>query len=71
MGGRTDADVVCPYYKHDERQTINCEGVEEGSALHLAFATRPQLMRYKRLYCRDCWKKCMIAGALNRKYDYE
>jgi hypothetical protein len=66
-----DEFVVCPYYKSDEHQIIRCEGVEDGTALHLAFATKPMQKEYKKLYCRNCWSGCMIAKMLNRKWKYD
>lgn len=71
MKRKMDDYVLCPYYKSDERQIIYCEGVDEGTALHLAFSTLPQLKEYKVKFCRNCWGECMIAAMLNRKYDYE
>lgn len=68
---KEDEFVQCPYYKNDEHQIIRCEGVEDGTALHLAFSTRPQLKEYKKEFCRRCWGKCMIAKMLNRKWGYE
>lgn len=65
---KEDEHVQCPYYKNDEPQIIRCEGVEDGTALHLAFSTRTQLKAYKREYCRCDWGKCMIAKMLNRKW---
>ena len=36
---RTDNPyVICPYFKSEEKHTIFCEGVEENSAIHLAFS---------------------------------
>lgn len=66
-----NAYVLCPYYKCDERQMIYCEGIEENSAIHMAFSTPQQRKEYENQYCKQCWAGCMIAGALNRKHDYE
>lgn len=71
MGEKVDAYVICPYYKYDERQVIHCEGVEDGTALHIAFSTPQQLRDYRTKYCRNCWKNCLIAGMLNRKWEYD
>lgn len=64
-------DVVCPYYKYEAPQMVYCEGVEDSTALHLAFATKRGKKLYMDAKCRQCWKGCMIAQMLNRKYDYE
>ena len=71
MGEKVDAYTVCPYYKDHERQTIRCEGVEEGTALHLAFYSTQMLRDYRNAYCRSCWKGCRIAEMLNRKWEYD
>lgn len=70
MRYRADVLVKCPYYKYEDKQRIFCEGVQEGTALHLAFDTA-NLKEYKSHYCKGCYNKCLIAGMLNRKYDYE
>lgn len=66
-----DEHVQCPFYKSDEPQIIRCEGVEDCTALHLAFSTRTQLKEYKKKCCRTDWGKCMIAQMLNRKWGCE
>ena len=71
MTEKVDAYVVCPYYKFNERQMIHCEGVVDGTALHLAFSTPQQLRDYREQFCRACWKKCLIAEMLNRKWNYD
>ena len=65
-----DALVQCPYYKDEQRQIIHCEGVEDGTGLHLGFSNRGRLLGYKDRFCRNCWDQCMIAKMLNLKYDY-
>lgn len=68
---KEDFLVQCPYYREDEVQAVYCEGVLEGSRLRLGFTGRKQKKAYCDLHCRNHWKQCMIAGMLNRKYDYE
>lgn len=71
MSENEDAYIECPYYKDEERQKIRCEGVEKGTALHLAFSSPQQLKDYRQRHCRSCWKDCLIAGMLNRKWGYD
>ena len=71
MSTKVDPYVGCPYYKYQERQVIHCEGVQDGTALHIAFSTPQQLNDYQKKFCRSCWKNCLIAGMLNRKWAYE
>ena len=65
----TAANVVCPYYKCEERQKIFCEGVERNTAIHLAFATPPQLKEYKSRFCEGEYGGCRIADMLERKWE--
>ena len=69
MKHNDDWMVKCPYYKADNKQMIFCEGVREGTALHLAFDTHPNLINYKKEFCRGCWNQCLIAEALRRKWE--
>lgn len=71
MGEKVDTLVECPYYKYQDRQLIHCEGVEDGTAIHLAFSTPQQLKDYRQRRCRSCWKACLIAEMLNRKWGYD
>lgn len=64
-------DIACPYYKHEDTQMVYCEGVDDNTALHLAFATKKEKKSYIEGKCKNCWSGCMIAQMLNRKYDYE
>ncbi|MGM9548254.1 MAG: hypothetical protein ACI3V5_00200 [Faecousia sp.] len=71
MKHRVDAIVKCPYYKCEERQLLFCEGVQEGTALHLAFSTPDGLAEYKNRFCKGRYCGCSIVGMLDRKYDYD
>lgn len=71
MKHRMDVLVKCPYYKGEEKQKIFCEGVLEGSAIHLAFDTNPNLREYKNRFCKGRYNRCLLAEMQNRKYDYE
>ena len=63
--------VLCPFYKYEGERLIYCEGIAPETAIHLAFKTKDKLRAYRSDYCEKCYNKCLIAGALNRKYDYE
>lgn len=64
--------VQCPYYKTNNSQVIYCEGLEDGMAIHMAFATHQQLIDYKGRFCRRvCWGRCPLAKILNQKWGYE
>ena len=67
---KEDEYVQCPYYRKDTPQTVNCEGVVDGSGVRLGFSTLQQFRDYKAAFCRQCWQNCRIAQMLNNKYDY-
>lgn len=71
MKHRVDAIVKCPYYKGEERQMIFCEGVEDGTALHLAFGGPNSLTAYKSRFCKSCYGSCRLVGMLDQKYGYD
>ena len=64
--------VQCPYYKTHTSQVIKCEGMEDGMAIHMAFASHAQLINYKSRFCRrNCWVLCPLAKMQNARYEYE
>ena len=64
--------VQCPYYKTNTSQVVYCEGLEDGMAIHMAFASHAQLIDYKGRYCRrNCYNQCPLAKILNQKWGYD
>lgn len=63
--------VQCPYYKYERPCVIYCEGHDENSSIHMAFSSNTQKKEFEKQFCQDCWQKCIIADAHNRKWDYK
>lgn len=63
----TSADAICPFYRAEEKRAIHCEGVEQNSAIHNAFAGSAE--GYKARYCCTAWEECLIAKMLWSKYE--
>lgn len=61
--------VICPYCKSEEKQVIYCKGIEEDTALHIAFAYPADKVAYKEKYCEDCYQDCRIAKMLEGEDD--
>ena len=57
-------NTVCPYYKHEDTQIIYCMGVQDGSVIHLAFASKSDAKLYKDNHCRNDYNKCRISKML-------
>lgn len=58
--------AICPYYRHEDPQVIYCDGVREGSVIHLAFADRSCAKCYKQTYCRKRFQECEIYQMLDK-----
>ena len=65
----TSNDVLCPFYACEVPQEVKCEGVETGTALHVAFDTRDHKNTYKMQLCCDKYNRCMIYKMLEAKYE--
>jgi hypothetical protein len=60
----TSSKAICPFYKHESRQVIFCEGVRDDTVLHLAFANPSDCILYKKQYCRCNHLQCPISSML-------
>lgn len=63
-----DYRVMCPFYKDEGRNDINCEGAVADSTTRLCFNKRQPMLRYKIDYCCNKWQSCAIAKGLETKY---
>lgn len=62
--------VLCPFYHNEDPLIIYCEGVEEGTVLHIAFLEKTRKQEYKKKFCcSDKYKKCRLCSMLNNKYE--
>ena len=62
--------AVCPFYKSEDPMKIYCEGVEDGTSIHLAFfSSSIEKKQYCRRYCQSNYCDCLIAKALFSKYE--
>ena len=70
MGKRYESpEAKCPFYCSESPQKVFCEGVEQGSNIHLAFGDAKQLRMYMRRCCKGDYSKCPVAQMLLQKYD--
>lgn len=60
--------VICPFYKHESKQMIDCVGVTEGTVLHLAFDNASNSLKYKTQKCRKDYKSCPIYKLLKEEH---
>lgn len=64
-----DACARCPFYLHEDRQVIYCEGITADTTTHVAFANCTDCKAYKADFCKKNWHRCRIAGMLAKKYE--
>lgn len=65
----TSRKAVCPFYKYENRNVIFCEGIKEGTVLHIAFANPSECFLHKKEYCRCNHTGCPISRMLIDKYN--
>lgn len=61
----TSTKAICPFYKHENRLVIFCQGIADESVLHLAFPKPSSCYDFKEKYCRNQHTKCPIAQMLS------
>ena len=61
----TSARVKCPYYKSEDTHKIYCKGVQEDTALHLAFAFPAEKADYREECCIEDYEGCPIYQMLS------
>lgn len=53
-------NAICPFYKHESRQTIGCLGMEENTTIHYAFGNASECLKFKINKCRSAYTDCQI-----------
>lgn len=69
MNKTIDAQVKCPYYLGEDRNTVACEGVIEGTRLVSRFMSLALKRAFMSEHCLSCFGRgCELAEYLNGKY---
>lgn len=63
------SEVDCPFYHSETPQKLYCEGVKDGTSIHLAFASSLMMKQYREEHCCSNYDSCIIAGMLFQKYE--
>lgn len=61
--------ALCPFYRKEDHHKIYCEGICDGTSVHLVFDTLDRLCEYKKSYCYAGYSCCVLAQMLFAKYD--
>ena len=64
MKHKVSSNIMCPFYKCEERQVLYCEGLYSGTSIHLGFSYPAALSEYRDTYCRENYNECRIAKML-------
>ena len=70
-GNYKGRDVVCPFYKGEEDNSIACEGMGPGMKTVMCFATKERKAVFAARKCKDMkgYKSCVYACAMMKKYE--
>ena len=73
MGGKWQPyqrkNVMCPFYKKENRQVIYCAGVQENSSIHVTFGECSACKTYKDTKCQVDYESCPVYKALEEMCD--
>ena len=65
----TSKSALCPFYQCEVPQSLKCEGVEHGTALHVTFDSKGHKAGYKARFCCGQYRNCMLFRMLEDKYE--
>ncbi len=70
--GKESIFVRCPYYRREDRKLLQlrCEGLLDGTDLYQRFGSGKDMRHHKEVYCMGLYRRCPLAEALDRKYEY-
>ncbi len=68
---RGGVKAICPYYQHESKYTITCEGIFENSQQQVKFSTKADKMRHVSEVCSSFGysRFCPVARMLEKKYE--
>lgn len=69
MRRRASKYALCPFYSAEADQKIYCEGVQDGTSIHLAFGSKTDRKTYEKEYCCADYIGCKICRMLYEKYE--
>lgn len=62
-------DVVCPFYRNSDNNSISCESIMSNSAgIKITFMNRAIRDRFMDGNCCSDYQKCLIAQDCEKKY---
>ena len=71
-GSWKQADVECPFYKHDDgKGRITCEGIVDRSSTILSFVIKGDYLRQMEVFCCQYYENCEVYQMLMEKYKEE
>ena len=68
-GEYTSKSALCPFYQSEVPQSLKCEGIEEGTALHVSFDSKAHKAEHKKKFCCGKYHSCMLYKMLEEKYE--
>lgn len=59
----------CPFYSRTLPTYIVCEGLTDGGYTSVNFKNKQRRKAFQDRYCCDDWQACLLAQALEKKYE--
>ena len=68
---RGGVKAICPYYQHESKYTITCEGIFENSQQQVKFSTKEDKVKHVLQVCSSFGysRLCPVARMLEKKYE--
>ena len=67
-----DESAVCPFYlEGGDSLRIRCEGISQGTRLHISFDCKERMKAHAKKYCNDmkCYERCPLYSAIVKQYE--
>ena len=66
---RDSINAKCPFFHAEESQKIYCEGIADGTSIHLAFGSSAEKKAYSAKHCNCDYSLCLVYRMNDSKYD--
>jgi hypothetical protein len=70
MKNYMDNCIVCPFYSHEDKLKLHCEGYCKGTRLHLLFDCKERMKAHKKRFCDNIngYMNCPLYPVIEKQY---
>ncbi|MBP3554003.1 MAG: hypothetical protein J6K63_00030 [Clostridia bacterium] len=71
MADYNSAKAVCPYYHKCDSNRVCCDGVEDGTSIHLVFGDSKRQKAYRERFCNSLerYQTCKLCEMFDRLHE--